>query len=225
MSGNISGGLRSVPCVEVNAPDILHRPDIGWRRRHVFAALGLRRAVAEHSEAEASLLQRFAEGASTVVEIGVSEGGSALELRSVMDRGGTLTLVDPYPPGRFGVSMARVVAHRTLRRSNRGSVRWLRSTSAQAAPGWSGAIDFLFIDGDHSLAAVRQDWELWAPMVRSGGHVAMHDARVIPGGGDGDRVWIDDQAGPVVLAREVAADPGWRLVGEAETTVVFRRLT
>ena len=209
----------------MNAPDILHRPELGWRRRHVFAALGLRRPVAQHSEAEGGLLQRYAHGASTIVEIGVFEGGSALELRSVMDPAGTLVLVDPYPPGRLGVSMSRVVAARTVRRSDRGTVRWIRSTSAEAAPWWSGAIDFLFIDGDHSLAVVRQDWELWAPMVRTGGHVALHDARVPPGGGDGDRAWIDDAAGPVVLAREIAGDPGWRLVGEAETTVVFRRLT
>ena len=38
-------------------------------------------------------------------------------------------------------------------------------------------------------------------------------------------MWIDDEAGPVVLAREIGADPGWRLAGEAETTVVFRRLS
>ena len=191
----------------------------------MFAALGLRRALAQHSAAEGKLLQRYAEGASTIVEIGVLEGGSALELRSVMDPAGTLVLVDPYAPGRLRVSMSRLVATRTLRRCDRGTVRWIRSTSAEAAPQWSGEIDFLFIDGDHSLAAVRQDWELWAPMVRSGGHVALHDARVIPGGSDGDRAWIDDQAGPVVLAREMGANPQWSLVGEAETTVVFRRLT
>lgn len=191
----------------------------------MFAALGLRRPVAQHSATEGELLQRYAAGASTIVEIGVLEGGSALELRSVMDPAGTLVLVDPYAPGRLGISMSRVVAARTLRRSDRGTVRWIRATSAEAAPQWSAAIDFLFIDGDHSLAAVRQDWELWAPKVRTGGHVALHDARVIPGGGDGDRYWIDDEAGPVVLAREIGADPGWDLAGEAETTVVFRRLT
>jgi len=189
----------------------------------VFAALGLRRPLAQHSEAEGHLLQRYAEGASTIVEIGVLEGGSALELRSVMDPAGTLLLVDPYVPGRLGVSMSRIVAARAVRRSDRGTVRWIRSTSAEAAPQWSGAIDFLFIDADHSLAAVRQDWSLWASMVRAGGHVALHDARVIPGGADGDRAWIDERAGPVVLAREIGADPGWRLVGEAETTVVFRK--
>jgi predicted O-methyltransferase YrrM len=37
------------------------------------------------------------------------------------------------------------------------------------------AIDFLFIDGDHSYDGVRQDFEMYTPLVRPGGLVAMHD--------------------------------------------------
>jgi cephalosporin hydroxylase len=36
-------------------------------------------------------------------------------------------------------------------------------------------LDFLFIDGDHSYAGVGQDYEEYAPMVRSGGIIAFHD--------------------------------------------------
>lgn len=36
-------------------------------------------------------------------------------------------------------------------------------------------LDFLFIDGDHSLAGVRQDFEMYAPLVRKGGLIAFHD--------------------------------------------------
>jgi len=36
-------------------------------------------------------------------------------------------------------------------------------------------IDFLFIDGDHTYAGVRQDWEQYSPLVRSGGLIASHD--------------------------------------------------
>lgn len=38
-------------------------------------------------------------------------------------------------------------------------------------------IDFLFIDGDHRLAGVRRDYELYAPLVRKGGLIAFHDIR------------------------------------------------
>jgi predicted O-methyltransferase YrrM len=40
-------------------------------------------------------------------------------------------------------------------------------------------VDFLFVDGDHSLEGVTRDYELYAPLVRPGGVVAFHD--IVPG--------------------------------------------
>jgi len=36
-------------------------------------------------------------------------------------------------------------------------------------------IDFLFIDGDHSINGSAKDLELWAPLVKIGGYMALHD--------------------------------------------------
>jgi len=36
-------------------------------------------------------------------------------------------------------------------------------------------IDFLFIDADHSYESVKADYELWSPLVRNGGIIAIHD--------------------------------------------------
>lgn len=36
-------------------------------------------------------------------------------------------------------------------------------------------IDFLFIDGDHNFDAAMKDYELYAPYVRPGGIIALHD--------------------------------------------------
>ena len=36
-------------------------------------------------------------------------------------------------------------------------------------------IDFLFIDGDHSYAGVKADFEMYGPLVRPGGLIAFHD--------------------------------------------------
>lgn len=36
-------------------------------------------------------------------------------------------------------------------------------------------VDFLFIDGDHSYKGVKADYELYSPLVRSGGIIALHD--------------------------------------------------
>lgn len=36
-------------------------------------------------------------------------------------------------------------------------------------------LDLLFIDGDHTYDGVRQDYEMYRPLVRSGGMIAFHD--------------------------------------------------
>jgi predicted O-methyltransferase YrrM len=36
-------------------------------------------------------------------------------------------------------------------------------------------LDFLFIDGDHSYDGVREDFKMYAPLVRDGGLIAFHD--------------------------------------------------
>ena len=38
-----------------------------------------------------------------------------------------------------------------------------------------GALDLLFIDGDHSYEGVKQDFEMYSPLVRNGGLVVFHD--------------------------------------------------
>ena len=39
----------------------------------------------------------------------------------------------------------------------------------------AGPVDFLHIDGDHSLEAVARDFELYSPLVAPGGTIALHD--------------------------------------------------
>jgi predicted O-methyltransferase YrrM len=160
-----------------------HRPPHRWTARHIFAVLRVRKPIAQHSKAEGALLKRCAHDRRTVVELGVAEGGSARELRESMDPSGTLYLIDPYtgrPP--FDINMARIVARRLVGGAKGAAVKWLRATSGQAASGWSQDIDFLFLDADHSYEAVRRDWSAWSRHVVSGGLVALHDARMFPGG-------------------------------------------
>jgi glycosyltransferase involved in cell wall biosynthesis/GT2 family glycosyltransferase/predicted O-methyltransferase YrrM len=207
------------PAAGEQLPKLLHRPEHGLRRRHIFGALGLRPAIAQHTDAEAALLQRYAHDAEVVVELGVAEGGSAAALRGAMSPTGRLYLVDPYEPGRLGISLARIVARRTLRRVRRGRVSWLRLRSDEAAEGWIESISFLMIDADHSYERAASDWRNWAPFVKPGGHVALHDSVAFPGG------WADEaRSGPVRLLQEIRqGDPGWTLVDQADSLSVLRR--
>lgn len=37
------------------------------------------------------------------------------------------------------------------------------------------SIDFLFLDGDHSYEGIKEDYDMYIPLVRSGGIIALHD--------------------------------------------------
>src|SRR6202021_3047068 len=39
----------------------------------------------------------------------------------------------------------------------------------------SDKLDYLFIDGDHTYDGVKRDFEMYSPLVRSGGMIAFHD--------------------------------------------------
>ncbi len=47
--------------------------------------------------------------------------------------------------------------------------------AAKALAAKVGAIDFIFIDGDHSYEACQADIRAWAPFVKRGGMMAFHD--------------------------------------------------
>jgi len=57
---------------------------------------------------------------------------------------------------------------------------WERSKREDKAPcaEWDGKpIDILWIDGDHSLQGIRDDWEYWEPFVKPGGLILLHDVQ------------------------------------------------
>ena len=65
-------------------------------RHPLFAWLGLRPSMGQHTVEEHKALKKWATGRSKLVEIGVAEGASAVALREVMSPSGTLWLIDPF---------------------------------------------------------------------------------------------------------------------------------
>jgi hypothetical protein len=192
--------------------------EYGRLRRPLAGALRLRPPIAQHHPDEGRLLERHAEGALCAVELGVDEGVSAARVRRVMNPAGELFLIDPFPVGRLGISMPRLIARRTVRRVARGRVVWIRKGSEEAVAGWDRSIDFLFIDADHSYEGVRAHWRAWAPHVRVGGRVMLQGARV------GEDSWVEPERGPArLVATAIAPDPAWRTVDGACAALVVER--
>jgi predicted O-methyltransferase YrrM len=190
--------------------------EFGWRSSTVAGALRLRPPVAQISAAEGELVERYARGARSIVQIGIAEGGSAWHARRVMDSAATLHLIDPYPRVA-GLNMSRIIARRLLADVEVGRVRWIRMRSDQASRDWKLPIDFLFIDGDHTYEMVRRDWEEWSPHVTPEGHVAFHDALT-------EAPWMDESFGSARFVRELLGSEGpWELVDRADSLAVLGR--
>jgi hypothetical protein len=133
-----------------------------------------------------------------------------------MDPAGTITGIDPYLPGRLGVSFDLWVARREVGRHPRGRCVFRRELSQQAVRSWSAPIDFLFIDGDHAWEGIEHDWREWTPYVVAGGQVALHDSRSVPGKRDLD---------VVQYTREVVLpDARFRVVDGVDSLTVLERL-
>lgn len=201
------------------------------RLRALAVGLGLIPPRTMHSAEDARVLLDAARGARRVVEIGVYEGASASTLQQTLAEEAELHLIDPFGrhpdalPGGWGASewATRRVVGRAGRRLGRDGprVHWHVALSHEVAASWSGEVDLVFIDGDHSRAGCELDWVSWHPFVAVGGQVVFHDARADREGGRG-------LPGPTaVVARHLrdGGSPGWEIVAEADRTVAARRVS
>jgi predicted O-methyltransferase YrrM len=127
------------------------------------------------TDRELGMLLDHAKDVETVCEIGCFEGRTCAAMAEVTK--GTVYSVDPFVPGRLGICYGQWIADTHVRRKGLKNVKLLRGFSADVAPSFDRSIDLLFIDANHSYAAVKQDWDLWSPKVREGGCIAMHDCK------------------------------------------------
>ena len=190
------------------------------RARALALRIGLVPPRTMHSRGESALLAELARGRRRAVEIGVYEGSSALVLARELPLDAELHLVEPFGTGMefwepADEQAVKAVVARATRRRGGPQVHWHVQTSEDAARGWLAPVDLVFIDGDHSQAACRLDWELWSPHVASGGVVIFHDAN---GGDPGPTAVVEDLFGEGGAGRR-----GWRVSARQDTMVAATR--
>ena len=183
--------------------------------------LGLAPAETWTTAAERDCLARHATGKRSVVEVGVWHAGTARVLRAAMAPGGTFYAVDPFEPGRLGVSMPLMIARRELGRVANGRLVWVRQSGCDAVLGdvvrGGAPFDFVFLDPPQTSDIVRREWDAWSPLVAPGGLIALHDSRT----SEDDPTFAPDS---LRVARDVVrCDPRFGVVDEVGLTTVLRR--
>ena len=122
------------------------------------------------------------EGDLRIAEIGVYRG---ISMRHMLDNVPNIVLavgVDPYWGRGHIYTEDRpsvenwYLARRNLKEYIGNKLSLINDTSAHASLLFAdGYFDYVFIDGDHSYDAVREDIKLWLPKVKVGGILAGHD--------------------------------------------------
>jgi len=116
------------------------------------------------------------------LEIGTYEGGSAclmLEALPKLKRLVTVDIVDRGP----GLP-PETAPYRDRMRFVQGDSHTLTTRDAVVRALGGKPLDFAFIDGHHAYESVTSDFFLYAPLVRSGGLVALHDINSVHVGYD-----------------------------------------
>lgn len=156
------------------------------------------------------------------LEIGTNYGGTLLMLCTLSPPAAQIISID-LPWGRFGggYPLRKIPLYRRFPRFGQ-RLHLIRADSHAAETKQrvlrilSGEpLDYLFLDGDHTYDGVRRDFEMYAPLVRSGGIAAFHDIAEHKREKDCgvDRFWSETKQR--YRHREIIADPkqGWAGIG------------
>lgn len=159
------------------------RGRIEWDTPAELADEAIKRgAMQKQSEFEGLLTVLTDKRPRNIMEIGTANGGTFFALAHVALDNAKLTSLD-LPNGDFGGGYTRRGQRRiesyTLPSQQTEFFRadsHQPDTYAEVADWFEDEpLDFLLIDGDHSREGVAKDWEMYAPLVDSGGIVAFHD--------------------------------------------------
>ncbi|HLX33011.1 MAG TPA: class I SAM-dependent methyltransferase [Gaiellaceae bacterium] len=140
-----------------------------------------RSAIQKRSEFAPFLALLLRRPPRRVIEIGRGSGGSLWALCQAAADDATIVSVD-LPEGPYGglPDDPQILArHDSYARPGQELVLVQGdSTAAETLEAVHRAVtdvDLLFIDGDHTFAGVKADYEAYAPLVQEGGLVALHD--------------------------------------------------
>jgi cephalosporin hydroxylase len=130
-----------------------------------------------------SLIEKFQEiEPKVIVEVGSAHGGTLLFFDQLVGEDG-LTIGLTWPQDTAFTCLRMCPDHQ-----RKGTIKGFECnthlkttlTLLKKALG-KRKIDCLFLDGDHSYEGCKQDYEMYSPLVRTGGIIGFHDVAIEPG--------------------------------------------
>ena len=82
--------------------------------------------------------------------------------------------------------------------------------------------DFIFIDGNHTYKATKEDFEGSLPILKKNGYVAFHNCS--PGASEEDKYYIKLDGGPWMLAHELLSNSNFRLITSIDRIRIFEKI-
>ena len=122
---------------------------------------------------------------ATLFEIGTHRGGTLYCWSRILPQDAVMVSLDlpadPNDPHTTVAALEKLVVSSTQKCTFLRDDSHLASTLDKVKAALGGRqVDFLFIDGDHSYGGVKQDFEMYRGLVRSGGIIAFHDVAPNP---------------------------------------------
>ena len=167
---------------------------------------------------------------ATIVEIGSFLGSGSILLAGArkLRRSGRVHCVDPFDASGddfsvphyqgilrdYGAVPQIEIFRDNLRKA--GLANWYSlhpGPAQQVGLGWTIAVDMLFMDGDQSPEGVLTAYRIWAPWLKPGGLLALHNAN--------PREYAVGHDGHFLLRQQLLGTPGYTLLEETGSTAIF----
>jgi predicted O-methyltransferase YrrM len=158
------------------------------------------------------------------LEIGVMGGGTIKFLRERLPRVRYtgIDLFEDFEPSGENTHISPTFTLADVQRAHGPGVRFIKGSSVivlKSLRAEGAQYDMIFIDANHTYAAVKADFESAMPLLIAGGFIAFHNASV---GIKPDYKYVLRDGGPWKLTQELRRNPAYFLEIEVERLRVFR---
>lgn len=171
------------------------------------------------TDTEKDLLQKYASRATLgIVEIGILDGGTTKEIAQVAQV--PIYGIDPLIPDSMNKKLIGTEDKIRRNLSFYPQFTFYKDFSYNLARDWNHPFDFIFIDGDHTYSAVKQDLEDWLPLIADHGYIGFHDSAPVTVDG---KVVFEGWPDCVQYVAELKKDSRLKFIEVGDSLSVFQK--